>query len=168
MNRIIKTVVILLLMAPFTLSAQMKFGHINSNELLSKMPKVIEAKKKLEDYGKQFEEQLKELKAELEKKYAAYQTDKDKWPDATKKSKETELQQLQERLQTFNQQAQEDIQKKQEELLGPIVTTVKEAIKSIAKEQHYSYIFDTGLGAVLYAQESDDITALVKKKLNIQ
>jgi outer membrane protein len=164
----IKTIVLFFLIAPLSLFSQAKFGHLNTNDLLSKMPKVIEAKKQLETYGKQYEDQLKDLKAEYEKKLAAYQSSQSTLPEATKKSKETELLQLQERMQTFNQQANEDIQKKQEELLSPIVNQVKEAIKTIAKDGHYAYIFDTGLGTVLYAQEGDDITSLVKKKLNIQ
>ncbi len=168
MKHIIKTILILLIIAPVSVFAQMKFGHINSNDLLSKMPKVIAAKKTIEDLGKSYEEQLKELRAEYDKKLAAYQAGQSTWPEATKKSKETDLMQLQERMQSFNQTANEDIQKKQEELLSPIVNQVKEVIKVIAKEGKYAYIFDTGTGSVLYAQEGDDITPLVKKKLGLE
>jgi outer membrane protein len=168
MKNIFRTILFLLVVSPISLFGQIKFGHINSNELLSKMPKVIEAKKKIEELGKSYEDQLKELRSEYDKKLAAYQAGQATWPEATRKSKETDLLQLQERMQSFNQTANEDIQKKQEEYLSPIVNKVKEAIKAIAKEGKYAYIFDSGVGSVLYAQESDDITPLVKKKLGLE
>ena len=168
MKHIIRIAVILLITAPISVFGQQKFGHVNSNELLGKMPKVIEAKKQLEVLGKTYEDQLKEIKAEYDKKLAAYQAGAATMSPAIKETKEKELMGLQERMQSFNQTANEDIQKKQEELLSPIVNQVKEVIKTIAKEGKYAYIFDTGTGTVLYAQESDDITPLVKKKLGLE
>jgi outer membrane protein len=172
MTRTLRTLFFILLLAPLSLMAQTpqrKFGHLNTNDLLAKMPKVTEAKAQLEKYTKEFDDQLKELSGEYEKKLAAYQDyiqGKDV-SDARKKNMEDELVQLQQRIQKFNQDAKESVDKKQDELLTPIYNEVKEAIKTVAKEGKYSYVFDTSLGAVLYADEADDITALVKKKLGL-
>ena len=44
---------------------------------------------------------------------------------------------------------------------------LEDAIRAVAKENGYSVIFDTSTGSTLYAAEGDDITPLVKKKLNL-
>ena len=75
----------------------------------------------------------------------------------SKSRAEKELEDLGNRIQDFQQTAQESIQKKKEELYGPILKKAEAAIKDIAKEKGYSYIFDTSLGTVLYAQDSDNI-----------
>ena len=83
-------------------------------------------------------------------------------------TKEKELTDLGNRIQDFQQTAQESIQKKKEELYGPILKKAEDAIKDIAKEKAYSYIFDTSLGSVIFAQESDNIMPLVKTRLGIK
>ena len=89
-------------------------------------------------------------------------------PDAIRTYKEKELSDLGQRIQDFQQTAQESIQKKKEEIYGPILKKAEDAIKEIAKEKSYSYIFDTSLGTVIYAQDSDNILALVKAKLGLK
>jgi outer membrane protein len=53
-------------------------------------------------------------------------------------------------------------------LYSPIIKKAEDAINAIAKEKGYSYIFDTSVGAVLFAQESDDVMSLVKAKLSLK
>ena len=83
-------------------------------------------------------------------------------------SKEKELSDLGQRIQDFQQTAQESIQKKKEEIYGPILKKAEDAIHTIAKDKGYSYIFDTSVGAFLYAVDSDDIMAMVKTKLGLK
>ena len=89
-------------------------------------------------------------------------------PDAIRTVKEKELEDLGMRIQDFQQTAQESIQKKKEDLYGPILKKADAAIKEIAKEKGYAYIFDTSGGTVLYAQESDDVMTLVKTKMGLK
>ena len=67
----------------------------------------------------------------------------------------------------YQQKAEQEVSAKRDELLKPILTKVYDAIKAVAKENGYMMIFDTSTGAALFALESEDITALVKKKLGI-
>ena len=60
------------------------------------------------------------------------------------------------------------LQEKEKELLQPIIDRAKQAIAEVAKENGYTYIFDTSAGTLLYQQDSDDILALVKKKLGLK
>ena len=60
------------------------------------------------------------------------------------------------------------LEERQEALLKPIVDRAKKAIEEVGKENGYTYIFDSGIGTVLYSQDSDDIMPLVKKKLGLK
>jgi outer membrane protein len=149
--------------------AQLKFGHINSTELIQLMPDTKKADTSLKKFGESLESQLKTMSAEYQTKLQSYQSKRDSLPDAVKGIKEQELQDLGNRIQDFQQTAQESIQKKKEELYGPILKRAEDAIKEIAKEKGYSYVFDTapGSSSVIYAQASDDLMPQVKAKLGM-
>ena len=70
----------------------------------------------------------------------------------------------------YDQDMQKQLGDKREALLAPILEQVKTAIDAVAKENGYTYIFDgsPGVGVILYADESTNVTALVKTKLGIQ
>lgn len=146
----------------------LKFGHINSADLIQLMPETKAADTAQSKYRKGLEDQMKTMSAEYQNKLQDYQSKSGTMQDAIKATKEKELQDLGDRIQDFQQTAQESIQKKKEELYGPILKKAEDAIKAIAKEKGYSYIFDTSAGVVLFAQPSDDIMALVKAKLGIK
>lgn len=153
----------------FTSTAQtLKFGHINSTELIQLMPQTKSADSTLKRFGESLDSQLKGMTSEYQNKLQSYQQKMDSMPDAVRNIKEKELQDLGQRIQDFQQTAQESIQKKKEEIYGPILKKAEDAIKEIAKEKSYSYIFDTSLGSVIFAQEGDDIMPLVKTKLSLK
>lgn len=132
------------------------------------MPQTKQADSLLKVYGSSLDAQLKGMTAEYQNKLQNYQGKRDSLPDAIKQTKEKELEDLGNRIQEFQQTAQESIQKKKEEIYGPILKKAETAIKEIAKEKGYSYIFDTSLGTVLYAQDSDNMMPVVKAKLGIK
>jgi len=146
----------------------LKFGHINSTALIQAMPETRQADSTLKKFAESLDSQLKTMTIEYQTKLQTYQAKADSMPEAIKQTKEKELYDLQTRIQDFQQTAQESIQKKKEEIYGPILKKAEDAIKALAKEKSYSYIFDTSVGAVVYAQESDDLMATVKAKLGIK
>jgi outer membrane protein len=146
----------------------LKFGHINSADLIQMMPETKAADTAQSKYRKSLEDQMKTMTAEYQNKLQAYQSQSATMQEAIKQTKEKELEDLGTRIQDFQQTAQESIQKKKEELYGPILKKAEDAIKAVAKEKSYAYIFDTSAGVVLHAQESDDIMSFVKAKLGIK
>ncbi len=153
----------------FVAKAQnLKFGHVNSADLIQLMPETKQSDSTLKKFGESLDGQLKTMTAEYQSKLQKYQAGRDSIPDAIKAVKEKELEDLGNRIQEFQQTAQESIQKKKEDLYGPILKKADQAIKDIAKEKGYSYIFDTSGGTVLYAQPSDDVMALVKTRLGLK
>ena len=88
--------------------------------------------------------------------------------ELVKKDKEEELTSLGTRIQNFQQQAQQSLEQQEQALIEPIVNKAKKAIEQVAKENGYTYIFDTSAGSLLFWEESDNVLASVKKKLNLQ
>ncbi|MCX7696911.1 MAG: OmpH family outer membrane protein [Bacteroidales bacterium] len=147
---------------------KIKIGHINSNDLMEVMPGRDSAEKVLNDYAKNLQDQLNMMLNEFQTKYQDYLENSEKYLEPVKKSKEKELVDLQTRIEEFRNQSQELLSKKEQELLQPLINKAKKAIEAVAKEKGYTYIFDTGVGVLLYYQDSDDIMPFVKEKLGIK
>lgn len=164
----LKTILVALIFAlPLSLSAQSKFGHVNILALQSAMPQIEKANKQLDTIAKNYNDQMQELAKEYEKLYTDYQSGKWTSPEM-QNLKATEIKQLEERIMAFKELANTGLQKKTEELMGPLNKQIKDAIKAVAKEGNYNYIFDSGADTLLYASDADDVTPLVKKKLGIK
>ena len=144
-----------------------KFGYINSAELLESMPEIKKANADLEAYAKSFQDQLQSKGKEYETKMQAYQATSKTMTEAVKEVKEKEIMDLQNRIESFNQSAQEKVGKKKEELYKPILEKADKAIKDVAKEKGYDYVFDSASNFILYAKETDNVLNLVKAKLGI-
>lgn len=78
-----------------------------------------------------------------------------------------ELQKLQEEIYAYSQKAEKEITEKQSQGMEPILKKVNDAIQEVAKEGGFQYIFDAQSGVILYADESTDVTNLVKAKLGL-
>jgi outer membrane protein len=148
---------------------KLKIGYINSQELLAAMPESDSAQKKIESLAKEHETALEEMTVEFNKKLEAYNKNLSTYSDLVKASKEGELQDLQTRIQTFQQTAQEDLQRKRSEFFKPIQDKALKAVNEVAEENGFTYILDSGTGALVYQSSSaQDILPLVKKKLGLQ
>jgi len=148
-------------------SAQSKIAHINSSELMNVMPEMKDFEKKLKDYEGVLRAQLETMQTELQTKYQAYVTDTTS-PPAIMEIKKKKLEDLQADIQQFSQSAEQDMQKKKEELYMPIYNRAKTAINEVAKAKGFDYVLDSseGLG-VLVTNSLNDLMNDVKKKLLI-
>lgn len=144
-----------------------KFGHVDVSAIFSNMPEKATASKQLEDYAKTLEAQLQSLNKELETKYNDYMANVDTYGKVIKQMKEEEIVGLQQRIQAFQSTAQEDLQAKEAELLEPIYSKIKNAIKQVGEEKGLIYVFDAS-NLLYYSSESVDITNDVKAKLGIK
>jgi len=132
------------------------------------MPETKLADSTLQKFGTSLESQLKTMTGEYQGKVSDFRANEATMSDPVKEAKAREINDLEQRIQEFQESAQQSLQKKKEEIYTPIIKKAEDAIKGIAKEKSYSYIFDTSVGVVLYAQESDDIMPLVKTKLGLK
>ncbi|MBP5742530.1 MAG: OmpH family outer membrane protein [Paludibacteraceae bacterium] len=158
-----------LLALPFGVMAQeLKIATVNTQEIISVYPAYADANSQLEKQSKQYEDELLKLNQEGQKKLEEYQKlaeDKNTDP-AILKAREDEIGALQQRIQLFQQSAREQLQKKQEQLMAPIITAVRNAISDVGNEGKYTFILDQQVMS-FRATGAPDVTAQVRKKLNI-
>lgn len=145
---------------------QGKYGHVNSSEILQSMPGIDSLQIKLTAFKTELEELYAGMVEEFQTKKDKFDRDAGTMSSSVRQIREKELVDLQTRIQEFQYGVQEDIEEKQYELAKPFQDKIQEAINQVAKENGYSYIFDTQI--LLFYDNGVDITPLVKAKLGIK
>lgn len=168
-----RTIQLLILVVAMSLTGNsfaqksVKLGHFSSTELIKKMPEGDSAQVVMKAYMTELQTEAESMQKEYQRLVSEYQAKEAQLSDLLKDSKKKEIQSVNERFQEFQQSAEGDIQKKQAELMSKITDKIKLAVADIAKEGKYSYIFES-TGILWYADDSEDITPLLVKKLNIK
>jgi outer membrane protein len=150
----------------FNASAQTKIGYISTDELIGVMPEAERADAELKDYQASLAQQGQDMMKDLGTRDSLFVKDSVKLSPSMKEIKRKELIDLYQRVQGWQTQAQEMYQQKAQEKITPIRAKAMDAIRLVAKENGYSYIFD--INAVIVAPPGDDVLGLVKKKLGIK
>jgi outer membrane protein len=166
MNTLKKPAFIAILLSCFAFGYSQKQAYVSLDSLVSTMPETKAAQKILSDFRTVLEQEVIGMQTELDSKYKDYLEKKNTYTEAVRVNKETELQQLSKRIEDFKVKANEDIQRKYNELSFPIVVKAKKGIAAVAKELGYKSVLDSTPGNVLYMDPSDNIFAQVKKKLD--
>ena len=161
-----KLILMLALCAPLSTFAQQKFGHFNSQEIMSQMPEFIKARGEVEAQAKTYENDLKSMQEELTRKNDEYEKGKSTMNATAQKQKETELQTLYQKIQQAYQDNQQALSKLQQDKMQPITTKLVNAIKAVGDQGKYVYIMDVASGIPYISQtQSKDVTAEVKAQL---
>ena len=160
-----KIIMVLMLMAPMATFAQ-KFGHVDAQSIMQAMPEFIKARGDLEAQSKEYENDLKAMQDELQRKSEAYDKTKSTMNATKQQETETELQQMFTKIQQASQDYQQQINKMQQEKLAPIMNKVTTAIQNVGKNGGYVYIMDASMGIPYISQTlSKDVTAEVKAEI---
>jgi len=167
MNKLFSLIFVLFTVV-FSATGQ-KFGFINSQEILTSLPEVKQANSDIEVMKTMFQKKGEEMVKDLQTKYGDLQKKQASGELAPVEiEKQAALLKLEEaKLGEFEKTSQQKIYEKSEELLKPIQDKVNNAIKEVAAENGFLYIFDSGIGVVLYADPATDATKLVKAKLGL-
>ncbi len=150
----------------FNASAQTKIGYISLDELIGVMPEAEKADGELKEYQASLAQQGQDMMKELGDKDSLFVRDSAKLSPSMKEIKRNELIALYQRVQGWNQQAQEMYQQKAQEKITPLREKAMETIKAVAKESGYAYILDQN--SVIVGPPGDDVIGLVKKKMGIK
>ncbi len=167
----IKFLTVLFLVSGFALinsqlNAQMKMGHINTGELLSSLPEAKKADSLLQQFGEVLKKNGEDYQTELESRAKKFNDDSTKMNAVTKEAERKKLQDLYSRVVNYNQEAQQQLEAKQQELLSPLQKKTLDIIQQVAKENGYTHVFNRE--ALLVVPTSDDLLPLIKKKLNLK
>ena len=151
-----------------TANAQAKFGHVNTQEIMQALPDVTKAQNELKALAEQYDADLKSMNEELQKKADAFDKEQATLPENIKQRRQTELQEMYQKIQQSYQDNQQALAKAQQEKMQPIQQKVMDAITAVGKEGGYVYIMEMGAQLYISSTLSTDVTAEVKAKLGLK
>ncbi|MDA0773863.1 MAG: OmpH family outer membrane protein [Bacteroidetes bacterium] len=159
-------VAIILFVIPFGhAQAQTKVAHIEVQKLISEMPEVIAAQKELEKLEKTYQADLETTFKEFQTKAQSYAADAENQTEIINQKRQAELESMQQGLQQFRENAAQDIQKKQMDLMRPLYEKARQAIENVAAAQGFEYVLDSSNGGSVIIAKGKDLMADVKKEL---
>ena len=153
---------ILVIGASQTINAQAKTAHVDVSEIMTKMPAMLDAQKQLEKLSATYDADYKKMAEEFKAKLALYDKEAATVTEAVNAERQKEVQDMQKRIQDFGQNAQKELQQKQEDITKPIYEKVRASIQKVGKAKGFQYVLD---GATLLLADGPNLTADVKKDL---
>ncbi|MBT6081906.1 MAG: OmpH family outer membrane protein [Polaribacter sp.] len=160
----------LLLIAVFTLglgtiaNAQ-KVGHIDFEKLVAEMPETKTLKLDMEKLGKTYQDEILGMEKELESTRKKYIAESNTQTQGTNDKRAQELQAQNAKVEQARRFAYQDMQKKQNDGLQPIIEKAQKAIDEVAAAKGVLYVLDASVGKGLLVKKGQDIFNAVKAKL---
>ena len=144
----------------------LKIGHVDIAEILAAMPERDSAAAVIEKETKEMQSTYDDMTAVYNKMLDDYEKEQSTYTEPVKKNKESELLDKEKRLQEFEQNASANLQKRNSDLIQPILNKILKAIDKVAAENGFTYILDVSKGSVVYtSKDSQNINQLVLKIL---
>lgn len=151
---------------PAVTFAQGKFGVVDLQSLMPLMPEYKTAEQQYDNAAKTYQEESAKLQEEFSKKEQEFQALPADTPDAIKERRQQELIELYQRIETFGQNAQQDLARQQQTLMAPIQEKLINAVKAVGAEQGFTMIFPDGM-SVYTGTDVVNVTDAVKSKLGL-
>jgi outer membrane protein len=145
-----------------TMNAQAKTAHVDVNEIISKMPAMLDAKKQLDKLQATYDTEYKTMVDEYQAKIKKYDQEADTVGDAVNATRQTEVQDLIKRITDYGENAKKELQKKESDLVTPLIEKIKGSITKVGKAKGFQYVLNA---AELLLAEGPDLTPDVKKDL---
>lgn len=157
------------LMTLATAGSAQKFGFCNSSALLAELPEVKAADSDLKDFQTQLTKRGQEMVKALQEKAADLERKKELGTISPKDfdAQAAKLAEEEEKIKAYEQEVYTKLGEKREMLFKPILDKVNAAMKAVAEENKFMYVFDQNSQIILYADDSLDVTKLIKAKLGV-
>ena len=151
--------------------AQVKIGYVDSDAIMDKLPDAQDARQKLDVLVQEWQGELNKIENTWKTKYDDYEKRKLIMTDQSRAELEAELVKLEKQISDYREKkfgTNGEMFQKQDELMKPVQNKVFSAIKDVAQEEDYDYVFDrSGDILLLYAKDKYDITVKVLNKLKL-
>ena len=160
----IKTLLIaaMVVLGANTMNAQAKVAHVNVAEIMTKMPAMLDAQKQLEKLSTTYDAEYKKMVTEYQDLLKKYDAEAKAVIDAANETRGKEVQDMQQRIVAYRDNAQKELQQKESDITKPLYEKVRTSIQKIGKAKGMQYILDA---ASLLLADGPDLTADVKKDL---
>ena len=164
------TLVVGVLGSPQTAAAQ-KFGYVDSEFIMSKMPAYAQAQQELNTLSANWQKDIEGQKKDLDKLYRNYQAEEVVLTEAMKKKRQDEILTKEQEIKAYSNKIfgyEGQLFKKRQELTKPVQDLVFEAIEKVAKQKQLAIVFDkSGDLTMLYTNPVHDYTEFVLEQLGL-
>ena len=167
---LIPAIVLVMLFGVAAQAQTQKIGYVNSTKIFQEYPAALEAQKRIDAIGRPFQDSLEAMQKDLQAKYEDYQKREAMLNDATKRTEQQKLVEMERRaneyrVEKFGQDG--ELARRTEQIINPVREKIKTAIAQVAKEERYSFVFDKTeqIQVLLYGDPNQDITFKVIDKL---
>lgn len=145
-----------------SMNAQSKVAHVNVAEIMTKMPAMLDAQKQLEKLSTTYDAEYKKMVTEYQDLLKKYDAEAKTVTDAVNETRGKEVQDMQQRIVAYRDNAQKELQQKESDITKPLYEKVRAAIQKVGKAKGVQYVLDA---ASLLMADGPDLTADVKKDL---
>ncbi|MCE4563862.1 OmpH family outer membrane protein [Maribellus sp. CM-23] len=157
--------IILLTVSMLQAQTTLKVAHVNVQELVQTHPLLDSIQGVLDQEAKDMEQIYADMLEEQQTKMDVFEKESAGYSELMKKTKQEELLALAQKIQNYNQTAQQTLRQRNMELIQPVYQNVSAAINEVGKANKITYVLDVSTGAVAYmAPDAQDITELVRQK----
>lgn len=146
--------------------AQSKVAHINVQELITAMPEMKNVQSELQTLEKTLQTQIQDMASELQKKSDQYNAEAPTKTQEENNKRAQELQNMEQNIMEFRDNAGQQLQQKQQDLFKPITEKARTAILKVSRAQGFDYVLDSSSGVTILA-DGKNLLDDVKKELGI-
>lgn len=143
-------------------NAQAKTAHVNVSEIMAKMPAMLEAQKQLEKLSATYDTEYKTMVEEYQAKLKKYESEAATVGDKANEDRSKEVQEMQKRIVDYRDNAQKELQQKEQDITKPIYEKIKASIQKVGKAKGFQYVLNS---EGLLLADGPEITLDVKKDL---
>ncbi len=148
-------------------SAQTRVAHSATRELVETMPAYKDAMSQLQKLEKTYDAEIKDMLTEAQNTMQRYQSEAETVTEEENAKRASELQATERRIQEHSQRARQELQKKENDLIRPVIEKAREAIQKVAREQGFDYVLDSTTGTGVILADGKDLMADVKAELGM-
>jgi len=162
-----KLIILLFVAAPLAAFAQDKIAYLNTQEVFSQLPELGEVESKFATKQEEIRKNLAAMEAEYQAKLDAFSKDSTTVTESILMDRQKQLQQIQERYETYAQNSSKELQEYQQQLLAPLQQKMQRAIQKVGETKGYTYVVEAGV-LLFVAPTATNIADDVKTELGIK
>lgn len=148
-----------------------KFGYVNTNFILNRMPEYKEAQAEIDKLSQGWQEEIQGMQQDIAALYAALQAEEVLLTPEMKEERMNTIKKKEEYLKEYQKKVfgfEGLFFLKKKELIKPVQDKVYEAVEKVAREHRLQIVFDkSGELVMIYTDPIHDYTDYVLEKLDL-
>jgi outer membrane protein len=159
---------LVLIFCAFGMNAQ-RAAYVDMDKLMESVPDYKTAQQKLEQAAEKWRQEIAQERSKLDQMTRAYETKAPLMSDDMRKAKQKEIEDKEKSIRTLQMKRfgpNGELFQKRQSLVKPVQEKVFKAIKQIAEQRRFDFVFSSpDGGSIIYAADKVNITAAVIKKI---